>query len=38
LRATAGKELVSGRDLKFADGKTTFDLESESVAVIELAP
>lgn len=38
LRAAAGKELVSGRDLKFANGKTTFDLGSESVAVIELAP
>ncbi len=38
LRATAGKELVSGRDLKFAGGKTTLDLGSESVAVIELTP
>lgn len=35
-RASRGRELLSGREVRFADGRFTLDLPAESVAVIEL--
>ena len=34
-RPSSGRELLSGREVRFAEGKLTLDLAAESVAVIE---